>query len=204
MPATNPLLKPHLDSLAGLNGVDPTEPEEVERRAQEILNEWLKFYFSGEPFRSPSRGRPDRMVTLEKLEILFDHATSKSPGEVPIMHTVVADRREEKVRVGGRVRMEGKWTWNTFIRASPQLPAGADAQDPKFDSARATAFRSVRRAGDQYVAMLRGSHSQDLALKGLCHLRVLSGPRAVPAAAWIMRQITFETEVGYFIEDDEL
>ncbi len=201
----HPLLKPHLDPLAGL--IDPsdvTQPEEVERRVQELLNEWQKFYFSGVAFSSPRRGQADRTVTFEEMEILWDHATPKKPGLHPILHTVLMDRRDgDPVKVSGRWQVNGVWQWNTFIRANPQLPASPSAPDPAVDSARATAFRQVRRAGDQYVSLLRGPHAQELVLKGIGRMRVLNGPRPVPAAAWIMRQIVYSAQITYFIEDNE-
>jgi hypothetical protein len=193
------LSHPHLDKLAGL--AEPSGAageEEIERRAQELLFEWQKFYFSGVPFTSPRAGKEDVTRAFEHCDVLWDHATPAIPAPRTIMHSVLADRRDgDSVSVGnGLYKTKGVWTWNTFIRSHPQLPAGATG-DTQNDAARNTAFRSARRVGDQYSWLIRSPHAQDLAYKGLSHIRILNGPRPIQSGAWFLRQIVFSTEVSF-------
>ena len=197
------LTHPHLDKLAGLTEASGSAgEEEIERRAQELLLEWQKFYFSGSPFTSPRSGKTDVIRTFERCDVLWDHSYPSVPAERVIMHSVLADRRDgDPVSVGkGLLKTKGVWTWNTFIRSHPQLPAGA-AADTENDAARATAFRNARRAADQFSWLIRSPHSQDLVYKGISHIRILNGPRPIQSGSWFMRQIVFSTEVFFLTCD---
>lgn len=189
------LIRPHLDKLAGLaEPAGSAGEEEIERRVQELLNEWQKFYFSGIAF--PSLGQ-DR--AFEKCEILWGRAIPSKPGTLPILHTVLADRRDgnpERSGDGGWI-MRGEWTWNTFVRTHPQLPSGASAPAPERDSAVNTADRLARLVGDQYAWLLRSAHAQDLSFKGIGGLRLLSGPRDIQSGSWCIRQLVISATVTF-------
>lgn len=200
----HPLIKPHLDKLAGLSEPEGAAgPEEIERRAQEILNEWQKFYFSGSSFTTPS-GNDMINRTFQQCEILWGQATATSPSALPVLHTILADRRDgDPVRMGPSLyRVEGDWTWNTFIRTHPQNPGGAEAL-PVSDAAGLEADRVCRRVADQYAWLLRGPHIQELAFKGISHLRVTNGPRSVQSASWCLRQIVYTAKVAYHIQGND-
>lgn len=201
----NPLTKPHLDKLLGLNEPgDSAGAEEIERRAQEILNEWLKFYFSGDPFNTPD-GEGAASKTFEPCALLFGQDDPGSPIEKPILHVLLADRRDgEGSRVhGGFMAYDGRWTWNILIRCHPQTPAAPAAADPTADSAKRTAERINRRAADQCRWLLHSSHTQELAIKGIGRIRVDNGPRQIPAGPMIMRQIVFSARVSYRVPLNE-
>ena len=203
----HPLTKPHLDKLAGLaESVGAPGPEEIERRAQELLHEWLKFYFSGTAFTTPTAGGgAATTMHFESCEILWDHATPPLPAAKPVLHTVLADRRDgDPIRVGPNVwKIKGEWTWNTFVRTHPQLPASDAAADPAHDAARFTAFRVARRVGDQFAWLLRGPHTQELAFKGIKNLRLTNGPRPIQSGAWFLRQIIFTANVTFTITGND-
>ena len=59
-----------------------------ERRAQELLNEWLKLYFTGTPHLAPSGD-----ATFPLCDLLFNQADLPSPVENPQLHTVFTDWR---------------------------------------------------------------------------------------------------------------
>ncbi len=199
----HPLAKPHLDKLAGLNevGDNLAKAEEIERRAQAILNEWIKFYFSGEAFATPLAGQADELKTFTRCEILFGRSAPETPGVIPLLHTQLTDRRDgEPVRIrGGMRKVTGEWTWNTFVRTHPQLPASSTATDPADDSALATADRECRRVGDQFAWLLRSAHTQELALKGIGRIKILSGPRPVQSGAWNLNHIIFSASITFRI-----
>jgi hypothetical protein len=201
----NPLSKPHLDKLLGLNDPgDSAGSEEIERRAQELFNEWLKFYFSGNPFPSTESGETISK-TFEACSLLYGQATPENPSTKPILHFLLADRRDGDGRriPGDFLAFDARWTWNILIRSHPQLPASPSATGPATDNAKLTAERVNRRLADQCRWLLLSHHTQDLAVKGIGQIRVENGPRQIPAGASIMRQIVFSARVSYRIPLNE-
>lgn len=199
---THSLAKAHLDGLSGL--AEPAglpTAAEVERRAQELLNEWLKFYFSGSAFTSPAANGGTVQVTHEACELLFDHAAPTTPSTKPLLHTLLADRRDgDPVSVGGGLAaVQGVWTWNTLARVAPQVPANAAEDSQGAVNARRTASQLCRRVGDQFAWLLRSAHTSDLALKGLGNIRVLNGPRLVQSGSWFLRQVVWSADVTFHI-----
>lgn len=194
------LTKPHLDALAGLAEA-PGSPaaSELERRAQELINEWLRFYFSGNAFTTPAVTGPDLSITHDNCEILFDHAVPTIPSAKPILHTLLADRRDDDGHfIEGNLKAHlGDWTYNTLIRVAPQLPANATGTADT--NALRNAGHTCRRVADQLAWLLRSAHTQDLAFKGICKVRVLNGPRLIQSGSWIMRQIVWSAQVHYLI-----
>lgn len=194
------LAKPHFDALAGLTEPSGSPaPAELERRAQELINEWLRFYFSGNSFNSPAAAGPDISITHQSCEILFDHAVPTIPAAKPILHTILADRRDDDGHFisGGLKAHLGDWTYNTLIRVAPQLPAAAAGTADT--NALRNANQTARRVADQLSWLLRSAHSQDLAFKGICKLRVLNGPNLIQSGSWIVRQIVWSAQVHYLI-----
>lgn len=205
MPTIPPhaLTKPHLDKLAGLNevGDNLAQAEEIERRVQALLNEWLKFHFSGNPFTTPLAGQADETKTFTLCEILFGRGIPENPGQLPILHVQLTDRRDgDPVRIpGGMKKVVGDWTWNIFIRTHPQLPASPAAASPDKDSALESADRECRRVGDQLAWLLRSPAAQALALKGIGQLRLVTGPRPIQAGAWALNQLIVTAKITFRI-----
>ena len=190
---------PHLDKLAGLSEpFGSAGEEEIERRAQEILNEWQKIFFSGISFQTPANPGTDTR-TFEHCEILWGRAIPADPGTLPILHSVLVDRRDgDPVRNGAGIWMvRGEWTWNTFVRTHPQLPASDSAATVPADGAVRSSDRLARRVGDQFAWLLRSPHTQSLALKGIGNMRLLSGPRDIQSGSWCIRQLVFSTSVTF-------
>ena len=197
------LLHPHVDQIAGL-GSDPTGEEELERRAQELIFEWQTYYFSGEPFASPRNNGADVMRTFAKCEVLWDLATPTLPAMLPVLHTILSDRRDaEPSKIsGGRYAHSGVWTWNTFVRTSPQFPAAPDAP-PENDAAHLSALRLARKVRSQVAWLVRKPHAQDLSYKGLHQLKILNGPRSIASGSWILRQIVWSAVVRWHTNSNE-
>lgn len=170
--------------------------EEVERRAQELLNEWFKFYFSGVPFQTPV-GSGSEAKTFPDCEILWGQATPSMPAVKPILHLLLADRRDGTASEVGKNlwRNQGQWTWNALLRVSPQLPVNPGVANVATDVAQVEAERACRRIGDQCRWLLASAHIQELAVKGIGRLKIENGPRVIPAGSWHLRQIVFTTEM---------
>jgi hypothetical protein len=197
-----PLSRPHLDKLSGLaEPVGSPSAAEIERRAQELLNEWLKFYFSGSPFTTLGSNGSTIQITHERCELLFDHAAPTTPAAKPLLHTLLADRRDgEPVSVGNNLAaVNGIWTWNTLARVAPQTPAGESPGTPGTMIAYAPAANLCRRVADQLAWLLRSAHTQDLSHKGIGNIRLLNGPRLVQSGPWFLRQVVWSADVTFHI-----
>jgi hypothetical protein len=194
----NPLARPYLDRLAGL--VEPDgylREEEVEARAQLLLNEFLKFHFSGQPFQTASAAGGTEAKAFDECGLLFDRASPPQPQLLPLIHVLLADRREiRKSQTSARVEIsEERWTWNVLVRTAAQSPVTPGAAADLADHATAEAERANRRVAGQLHWLLRSSEMQALALKGLGSVEVGSAPRIIPSGAWCIRQLVFSGRV---------
>lgn len=197
MPAsTHPLDKPHLDALSGLpeNGSTAGE-EEIERRAQELLNAWFGFYLSGQPFQ-PQGGE---IKTFDACDLLFGKADPPSPHSKPLLHILLVDR----VLVGKSAvseileSIEERWTYNALVRTAAQSPVLPAATGALKDAAVVESDRTNRRVASQVHWLLNSPEVQALALKGLGNIQATAGPREVAAGGWDLRQIVFTSRVIY-------
>lgn len=196
----NELYRPHLDQLSGLS--EPggmAEPEEIERRAQELINEWLTIYFSGNSFATPTPSGTNEYKEFAACTLHFGQSTPESPQDKPLLHTLLADRRDgEGIRVPGNlVAHTGTWTWNTLVRISPQLPAKPGNAAALQTNARLAAKQAAQRIGDQFRWLVQSVHARDLCFKGFSDITVLNGPRPLQAGAWNLSQIVWSAKVTY-------
>ena len=192
-----PLTKPHLDQMAGLpESAGAAGEEEMERRAQEVLLEWLLMFFNGQSFATPGT----IVRSFDLCHVTFDEATPKIPQERPILHLVLADRNDKDPRRigGGNWIVEGTWRWTVLIRTNYQMPpTGTD------DSAAKNCVRACRRVGDQLTWLLRSAHTQALTLKGLRRAKAATQPKLIPAGAYHARMMTLSAEVSYTIPGND-
>jgi hypothetical protein len=188
------LTKPHVDKALGLpEGGSAPGSEEVERRVQEALLEWLAGYFNATAFTT---GGEAGTRTFPACEVRFDEITPTLPQEKPILHTVLSDRRDgEPVRItGGMWETKGTWIFTTDIRTNKQMPSAGTASGLP-DSANNSGDRTCRRVADQLAWLLRSSHTQSLSLKGIRRAKVTAGPKLIPSGAYHARLLTFSVEV---------
>lgn len=195
------LTRPHVDALQadGAAAEGGGSGMEVERRAAELIEEWMRRYFGGQPFEAYD-GEPFPWGQMERAEVLWDTATPEQehPTSEPMIHTMLMDREDGDAQVvpGGQFQYRGRWMFHTLVKAAPQMPAGA-GQALK-DAATLGAERSCRRVADQLAWLLRNPyHAGLLARKGIHELRVLSGPRKISGGAWALRHITWEARVPH-------
>lgn len=197
------LVRPHVDALAGLSEpVGSADATEIERRVEELINEWLKFYFSGTPFSTPAAtGQPDATKTFTLCEIHVGKSSPSNPAPKPIIHTAIVDRREDEGRQihGGMKVVSGDWNMSTFIKVAPQAPVESSVSYAGKASASITAAQAARRISSQFAWLIQSAHAQDIAVKGVCNPRILSGPRPVQTGAWEVYQITWAAKVHYTI-----
>lgn len=196
------LTHPHVDFHSGLpEPVNAPEAHEVERRAQELLDEWLAHYFSGQEFQSIAANGSAVPKTYQRADIRFG---TYAPGEnavLPVIHTVLADRRDgpgESVGNGLQIH-HGTWTWNTLVRVHPQQPARPVDSADLTRSAKLAAEQLCRRLADQFRDLLSGPDAADLILKGIGEPTVINGPREIQGGAWFIRQIVWSAKVGFHV-----
>lgn len=193
-----PLDHAHVNKGSGLP--EPTGspgPEEIERRVQELLKEFLGSYFNGVSFDTPLPGGGSVTRTFADCVLLWDQATPPDALAKPVIHTLLADRRDrdrERGRVGYFAHTS-VFTWNILVRTHPQVPAAGAAEVD--DSARRVSFRECRRVADHLRWLLLSPHVKDLSMKGITNLRVTNGPREIPSGAWYMRQLVVSGEVRW-------
>ena len=197
---TNPLSHIHVDSFAGFPepAGSPGE-DEIDRRVQELLNEWFEFYFSGQVFQTPISAAATTSKAFTAAKVLWDQSQMPNPLEEPVLHLILADRRDgEPVQVAKNLwRHHGRWTWNLLVRVPPQLPVAPAVLRSSPDSAIADGGRVCRKLADNARWLLNSAHLQELAVKGIGHLKLDNGPRMIPGGAWHLRQIVFSAEVTY-------
>jgi hypothetical protein len=176
---------------------------EIERRAQELVDEWLRHYFSGQPFTTPGMADAEPGVnTLMLCELIYDQATPETvPTNLPLMHTIIVDKREgDPAPVGKNLAVvAGTWMWHTLVRVSPLVDAGERPSIPAATKPKIIAANQCRRLADQLQWLLRSPHAQDLAFKGMGNIRVISAPRLIQQGAWQMRQVIWSCDVSYHV-----
>jgi hypothetical protein len=196
----NPLAKDLVDPLTGLPPVGSvvTAPEEVARRVQELFNEWLKFYFSGNPFTTAAAEGGTESKTFDLCDLLFDKAVPKNPADKPMLHLILNARRDGRGRRcgGGRQYFNGRWNWSLMVRTPAQVPTTA-AGRAALSGSDQEAARVCRRLAAQASWLLNSLHVAELARKGIGHLVVEDGPKEAPAGGFNLHVLTFSAEVGY-------
>jgi hypothetical protein len=192
-----PLDHAHVNLHSGLlEPLNSPGGEEVERRVQELLKEFLGTYFNGVPFATALPGGGSESRTFAECHLLFDQATPPDGLAKPLIHTLLADRRDRDRERGreGYYAHASAFVWNILVRTHPQVPASGAGGD---DSARRVSFRECRRVADQIRWLLLSPHAKDLSLKGILDIRVTNGPREIPSGAWYMRQLVVSGEVRW-------
>lgn len=197
---TNPLSNVHVDKFAGFEepAGSPGE-EEIDRRVQELLNEWCGFYFSGNEFQTPDSETTTIGKTFPAALVLWDQTAMPNPLEQPVIHLLLADRRDgAPIQVEKNLwRHHGRWTWNLLVRVPSQLPVNPAVGLLLSDSAEKYSGRICRKLGDSARWLINSAHAQELAVKGIGHLKLDNGPRMIPGGPWHIRQIVFSAEVIY-------
>ena len=124
----NPISKSPLNALSWVPTVPhpdtaavPAE-EEVERRIQEILNEWFTFYFAGVAFETKTATPATTMLkTFVDCEVLWNQTAMPQHQTKPVIHSALADFTADRCdRRQGYAGYELNVTWNTFIRVASQ------------------------------------------------------------------------------------
>jgi len=193
-----PLTKAHVNPLSGLAepAGGPGE-EEIERRAQELWAEWLSRYFTGTSFDTADGSGGLEAKTFAHCAIRFDSATLPVVQAKPLLHVLLADRRdrEPERQGGGRWAHDARFVWNLLVRTHPSQPAAPGSPPP--DGAAIHAERQCRRLADQLRWLLTSYEAQALSAKGILELRVENGPREIPAGAWFLRQLVVSARIRW-------
>jgi len=166
-------------------GREPAE-HEIERRIQELVNAWLRNYFSGALFmtRSGDGGTVSKVFT--ECGILFHQAPMPSPQTMPILHLSIVDVRSDRcdLRAGYHGTMN-EVTWNTLIRVATQpdsAPGGTQREHPEF---------LCREVADSLRWLLASTEREALSQHGINHVRLVRGPTVVPAGGMFVRQLVW-------------
>lgn len=198
----HPLVRPHVDALSGLPEPSGSAGfEEIERRVEELILEWLKHYFSGAPFDTPMPGGGVVSKSLQSAQVFMGRSYPSDQVVAPVIHTFIADRKDDDGRLnsGGSAVVTGSWIMNTFIRVPAQAPADPSAPSSSVSPATLASHHAARRIASQFAWLLRSPHSRDLVMKGVGDPRVVSGPRAIQSGSWDVYQITWSVKIFHTV-----
>ena len=162
--------------------IDYTQPE---RRLRELLNEWLKSYFSGVAHSTPTGNR-----TFPDVDILFNqaalpdstkpqiHLVWSAPALVPrSIGTVTITVPDATTYTGPANEMTGPWDAQVFLRVKDNGDGNR-------------AEHACVNLGDNFAELLRSSEVAELAKNGLKNLHIMSGPVPMQSSGLRVRFFT--------------
>lgn len=138
--------------------------QETERKLVEVLNEWLKLWFSNTPRTLAGVAN----VTLPVVDTFFGQQNVPQPSGKSQIHATWDIRNDPAEFNGDDKLLRSDLTLTLNVRTAQQgVPEGrADAEN--------------RRVADGLKQVFE-SETKDLALKGLRHLEVARGPVVLPS-----------------------
>lgn len=172
---------------------DPVGARETERNAEELLNEFYKTFFNGQPHTTQISPSP---VTFPVCDLFFNQAQLPKLGTRPQIHTVFTDVR----RIVGLLR-GGSEQWydrthklvtaecdlSIFVRVAND---GAEGNEADF---------LCRKTADQVKEIFESQDRSALAQKGVTHPRVLRGPVPVGTIGFQARLLIVRCRLQYKI-----
>lgn len=186
-----PLGKSPVNAMGQLPDVPAADvgAEEIERRVQAILDEWLRQYFTGEPVDMIVSG-PDGVSpyhTFPKCHLLWNRDTFPKQDHDPVIHWLVGAATEGRCsRRPGFIGYEGEMTWNLFVRTSAQGKITPRPDQPYSDK---EPDHVCRKIAGELKWLLRSPELRRLAALGVSRVRVPRGPDIVSAGQFFMRQL---------------
>lgn len=170
--------------------IDYTQPE---RRLRELLNEWLKSFFTGAAHSTPTGAR-----TFPEVDILFNqaalpdstkpqiHLVWSAPTLVPrSVGTMTIAVPGATTYTGHANEITGTWDAQVFLRAK-------DTGDGN------RAEHACANLSDNFSELLRSSEVATLAENGLTNLHIMSGPVPLQTAGWRVRFYTLRGTPVYY------
>jgi hypothetical protein len=156
---------------------------ETEKKLTELLNEFLKRYFNGQPHVSPLT---NQNVTFPLCDLFFNQAQLPSPADKPQIHVAYTDvRPEERWLTAEKKLVTTKCTLSIFVRAANQGAVGN------------TADFLCRKTADQVKEIFQTQDRSALAQKNIRHPKVLRGPYAVGTIGFQVRLLIVTCELQY-------
>lgn len=166
----------------------PLAPRETERRAQELLNEFLKSYFNGLPHPSPLGD-----VTFPACKLFFNQASIQDPVE-PQIHVVFTDFRPPVERWdAGRKLVTAPALISFYFRTANQ-GGGNNALKGE---------QLCRQIAANALELFQSELRYDLAQKGMRYLRVARGPTPLQSIGYQVRLMVVSAIFRYFVPRTE-
>ena len=173
--------------------IDYTQPE---RRLRELLNAWMKQYFTGTAHSTPTGNR-----TFPAVEILFNQAVLPD-NDTPQMHFVWTQPRLRRDAAGIRTITITKddATTETYTGVCEEVHGPLDMQVMLRIKESGSGNRSdhaVANLADNFQELVRSSERAWLSERGFSKLEILSGPTPLQSAGWRARLFSLRGEVVY-------
>lgn len=171
--------------------IDYTQPE---RRLRELINEWLKGFFTGTAHTTPTGDR-----TFPAVDILFNQATLPDSPK-PHLHIVWTAPKlpqqsygiatitipDATTYTGQCDEASGPWDMQIYVRVKDS--GNGNRED-----------HLCTNAADNLNELLRSSETATLAQHGFSKVTVLSGPTPLSVAGWKVRIFSVRGTVSYFL-----
>jgi hypothetical protein len=164
---------------------DQVGARETERGAQELLNEFYKAFFNGQPHATQIEPTP---VTFPICDLFFNQTQLPAPADKPQLHTVFTDMRAvERWWSSTEKLVTAECTLSIFVRTSNQ---GAEGNKADF---------LCRKTADQVKEIFQSQDRYALAQKGVRHPKVMRGPLPVGTIGFQVRLLIVSCELQYKI-----
>jgi hypothetical protein len=197
----DPIAKSPVNSFGVVSdsGASTSLPNEVERRVQDLLNEWTKGYFAGAAV-TPVAAGPDGTVAdfeFPEADLLWNQDVYPDPGHGPLIHWTVGGVVETRVkRRAGYQGFDGTLTWNIFVRVSPQADLKPGASQERSSKKEDHLCRKIAAA---MAWLLNSPESRRLSARGISRVNLLRGPDVISGGSSFMRQIVMRHQYFYEI-----
>jgi hypothetical protein len=161
----------------------PVSNAETERKAQEILYEFYRYWFSNVP--RTLGGVTVTFPALAPENFLFNQQEAEPPATGPAIHTVLTDLRPLQ---------QGQSSVTKLVKANALLAIYVRSRNP------GTGFQSANNEARYYADALRQifeSGTQALAQLGVHHAKVRRGPVPMPSTGVQVSMLVVTAQLQY-------
>ena len=160
---------------------DPVSARQTERKAQELLNEFLKDFFTGAPHASLLGA-----VTFPLCDFFFNQATLPAPADKPQIHIVFTDiKTTARWKDDTTKEVTADCLFTVFFRVANQGAAGNKSEF------------LCRSVADNFKELFQSDDRYALSRKGIHHARITRGPVALQATGYQARMAVLTCLLKY-------
>lgn len=160
---------------------DPISARELERKEQELINEFLKRYFTGVPHTADD----GTQVTFPLCAVEFNQCDVRTLDK-PLIHWTLTNATRHRQPDDGGMKIIADVLSTVFI----QTAAGGRGNEQDL---------LCQKVADCFTELLESKATLDLAAKGIARLRLMRGPNPLPMAGLQTRMCVVRTHLEYLV-----